>query len=1017
MALRWSDITIFHENQTWQAATARQWVAKHLARLLENNDPRSSVVTLQVRGRALTGLAALAHLKAQVELLGGRIVSTFRLSPKRGAQPPVRREVVNVLRPPPPTYTIELTLGNIDALFTPIGNGNPWAEVGVQQRLQALGYLYTPLGHPRIVAHAQACWAYYKRVHAEADDGAAKAKLVNEIKGNLLAGAFPRSGQILAASALPAPSPDGIAPEENAILRFPGAYATTQHTVSKLTGGDHKLNNHAPTVVAPKYLTGIGDRRQNIEQEVFTDNSVMGKLPILAKVTATHSDGRVELVRDAPVHFQLRPPTPLPGGSPFLAPDPPDKVMNYDLEGTLWSSESYPSSQADAGGLTEAEWLGLHRLTRRAYADDPIATATLANQWIDAWATPPLVPWNCVQDWWGDPLDAPYRRLTGYDAATLKTKIGAALNAAKGNAAAPRPMALMRLPPPEWECVLRLALAALGANGDDVAASRPMAEGWIDTWATAPSSSLVNVQPWWVAGPPYPSLRSNMVANAKAGVGRILAARALGVARTAEFADVGQKKLIDDLLAAEEAKCDVGDPQKKNAAAVPYGGKARHAGGIAEVLETPAGRRDGFHTLRGGQLPATGTLELAALPADVGAHPHAVVCQTNAEGVAGTLFMPSHVGGDAYRLRAYIDPAWLLARAPAVMHPSSAETGTMVVWRNLRMHRYLRMATPPAAGYSAGLQATLNTAPVNRIGTPEYARMFLDTDVATVSVLPSLPNEAIYAPNSLAQAARGSAGEKMMYRPVAVTPKSFKEQLAWAYCELLEDCAGVEAIDDAIRTAAAVAARAAMDASGKIVPPVSWPDLIFVDHTSPFLLNLRGFAEYNALTGARGFTALQADDPTQDFSTAMDWAWEAIAEELSGGGVLPGLTLIQVPRGDTWDFRALNVKTTITSGYGTAARAAFLSHTEGVYRGFFAYSATANALHEFGHVLGLAHQPPAGADLLAAHQGPVAAPFAKPDVAAGEAVCVMSYSGCYGDYCGHCLLALRGFHQTHINTL
>ena len=1017
MALRWSDITIFHENARHEGLAARKWAAKHLSAALAGDDLRSSVVTLQVGGAALTGQAALDYLKTQVERLGGRFSSSFRPPPQRVAQPPVRRQVVNVLRPPPPTYRLELTLGNIDALFTPIGNGDPWTEVGVQQRLQALGYLYTPLGHPRIAAHARACWAYYKRVHAEGDDGAAKAKLVNEIKGNLLARAFPASGQILAASALPAPSPDGIAPEQNAILRFPGAYATTRHTVSKLTGGDHKLNNHALTVVDGKYLTGIGDCRQKVELEVFTDNPVMGKLPILAKVTATHADGRVELVRDAPVYFQLRPPTPLPGGSPFLAPAPPDKVMNYDLEGTLWSSESYPSSQVDAGGLTEPEWLGLHRLTRRAYEVDPLTTATLANQWIDVWGVPPLVPWNCVQGFWGDALDTPYGRLTGYDAATLKTKIGAALTAAKGNAAAARPMALMRLPQPEWGWVLRLALAALAANGNDVAAARPTAEGWIDTWAAAPTSSLANVQPWWVAGAPYPSLRSNMIRNAKDAVVRILAARALGVARTAEFANVGQKKLIDDLLAAEEAKCDVGDPQKKNAAALPYGGKARHARGIVEVLEAPAARRDGFHTPRGGQLPATGVLELAALPADVATHPHAVVCQTNAEGMAGTLFIPSHVGGDAYRLRAYIDPAWLLARAPAIVHPSSAETGTMVVWRNLRMHRYLRMATPPAGGYSVGLQATLNGAPVNRIGTPEYARMFLDTDVATVPVLPSLPNEAIYQPNSLAQAARGSAGEKMMYRPVAVTPRSFQEQLKWAYCELLQDCAGVEAIDDAIRTAAAVTARAAMAASLKIVPPVSWDDLVFVDHTSPFLLNLRGFAEYNALTGGRGFTALQPNEPTQDFSTAMDWAWEAIAEELSGGGVLPGLTLIQFPRGDTWDFRALNVKTTITSGYGTAARAAFLSHTEGVYRGFFAYSATANALHEFGHVLGLAHQPPAGADLQDAHQGPVAAPFSRPDVAAGEAVCVMSYSGCYGDYCGHCLLALRGFHQTHVNTL
>jgi hypothetical protein len=1017
MALRWSDITIFHDKKPWQGATARQWVGKNLAALLVGDDARSSVVILHVGGGALTGHAALAHLTEQVELLGGRLHSRFAPPPRRAVQPPVRRQVVNVLRPPPPTYSIELLLGNIDALFAPIGGGDPWTEVGVQQRLQALGYLYTPLGHPRIAVHAQACWGYYKRVHAEADNVAAKARLVREINGNLLARAFPGSGAILAASALPAPSPDGIAPEENAILRFPGAYTTTRHTVSQLTAGDHKLNGHALTVVPGKYLTGIGDPRHLIELQVALDNPVMGKLPLLARVTATYADGRVELVRDAPVHFQLRPPTPLPVDSPFLAPPPPTKVMNYDLEGTLWTSNSYPSSQVDAGGLTEPEWTGLHQLTTQAFAQDPLTTQALADQWIDTWAAPPAVPWVNVQGFWGDVADLPYGRLSGYDAATLKAKMGGVLTAVRANAAAPRPMLVMRLSFPEWSWVARLALAALAAHGNDAALARPTAEGWIDTWAAAPTSSLLNVTPWWIAGAPYPSLRSNMRVNAKAAAGRILAARALGVLRAAEFDDVGQKKHIVDLLAVEEAKCDVADPQKKNAAAEPYGGRTRDAAGIAAVLETPAATRDGFHTPRGGQLPATGVLARAALPADVGAHPHAVACPTNVEGMAGVLFTPSRVGGDAYRIRAYIAPEWLQARAPAIGHRATAETGTMVVWRNFRINRYLRMATPAAGGYSPALTTTLNGAPVNRIGTPEYARMGLDADVATVPILPALPTEAEYLPNSLAQAARGSAGEKMMYRPVRVTPHTLKEQLAWAYGELIADCAGVEAIDDAIRTAAAVTARAAMTASNRIVPPVSWDDLIFVDHTSPFLLNLRGFDEYNALVAARGFTPLGPNIGTQDFSTAMDWAWEAIAEELSGGGVLPGLTLIQFPRGDTWDFRAINVKTTITSGYGTAARAAFLSHTEGVYRGFFAYPATANALHELGHVLGLAHQVPAGADLLAAHQSPVATPFTRPDVAAGQAVCLMSYSGCYGDYCGHCILALRGFHQTHVNTL
>lgn len=57
------------------------------------------------------------------------------------------------LRPSPAQakFGVTLELGGIDGLFTPISAGSPPADVGVRQRLQALGY---PAGDRRL--HAQA---------------------------------------------------------------------------------------------------------------------------------------------------------------------------------------------------------------------------------------------------------------------------------------------------------------------------------------------------------------------------------------------------------------------------------------------------------------------------------------------------------------------------------------------------------------------------------------------------------------------------------------------------------------------------------------------------------------------------------------------------------------------------------------------------------------------------------------------------------------------------------------------
>ncbi len=69
--------------------------------------------------------------------------------------------------------------------------------------------------------------------------------------------------------------------------------------------------------------------------------------------------------------------------------------------------------------------------------------------------------------------------------------------------------------------------------------------------------------------------------------------------------------------------------------------------------------------------------------------PHSVIAKTNAEGEAGVVFAPSRIGGDRYKLRAFL----FTKRGKKV----KADTGTMVRWRTLRISRALTVK-PPADG-------------------------------------------------------------------------------------------------------------------------------------------------------------------------------------------------------------------------------------------------------------------------------------------------------------------------------
>jgi hypothetical protein len=1014
----WAELTIHAVDGDHTGDAACRWMETHHPDLLAEKSKRGRfVVVLTVANEYLAGDVAVAYL---IDRFGADVIAFQRKeTARRDERVKVQRKLRNVVKTPGPTYVLELSLGDVDTMFEPMGGGDPWTDLGVKQRLQALGYLYTPLTHPAIAAHARRCFAYYKRVRDAAEGGPQgndelKTQLQREIRGNLVTAVLPESGTILATSRLPGSRALGA-------IRFPGGYCVTRSPTSTRVGGDHVLNASVASNPGEDYEFRIGDPRHLNENKVFTDNLTVGRFPLVANVVRRWPDGRTLPAADAPVLFKLVDPQAIPPDSPLAAPPLPNKVMNYALDGLAWVDDTRPGTHDGNKGLNAEEWKAIHRIAHAAHtahAADDMQAQTLADQWVDTWAAGAATTLAAVQAWWVAGAPYPRMRFTVLDPLNfgrLEGKLAVAF------ADGPKPTGPLfnALTDPEWAAFKVLAARALADNGNDPALAAPVARGWLRTWHAA-NVSWTEVSPFWGNQHelPYPMLRPTFVAKAKERVGYILAQRLVYDGRATEVSNIGQKRFMDRLMATIEAAADPKDPQRWNAPEADHGGRGGAA--ITKIFDTAA-RQARFHSGA-----AHGDLALATLPGDARTHPHAVQAIANARGYAGVVFEPSRCGGDRYRLCAYIDPLWL-KRKGASSTSVRAHSGTMVVWRNIRINRYLRLPNPHPTPMSAGLQALLDYGTghpqpawnPNDTTTASFTLMRLGTAMIDLDVFPEEQPEDEYAavPGPVAASAPGGKPTHMRYRPVAVVPTGFATQFRRAWCELIDDAGAIETMSrDLLRETLAVG-TAAWDASGQFAKRVDWPTLVLDDPTSPFLMTLRSFAEYNALRlvnfdGTKQGTHPALSNATDDPEKALYAMAEAMLEHLAGGGVLPGITIVQIPRGSTWDFRALDIKTTITSGYGTASRAFWLSHTRGVYHGdFWAYSATANALHEVGHVLGLCHQPPAGADLEPAHQSPIMEAFQTPT--AEQTVCVMSYSGCYGDYCGRCILQLRGWASSH----
>ena len=935
-----------------------------------------------------------------------------------------------------PSYSISLELGDIDALFDSIAPGvDPATSPGVWQRLQVLGYHYIPLGnHAYPLAKRQSAmrlvWENYRKLHTPKGNAAhirpptnpelvailkqeVQNNIVSVVKSNLCTA----SGEILdgrlpdppVAAALVEDGAEG--PERPAVdveyarIRLPGGYS--------VTSAWHRGNHFDAS-----FVHTIGAERHEVEADIadhctLADNTtkLLGRIPLIAQVYRVYPDGKEEPAEGATVYFQLvAPPHPLPDGCPAKAPELRNTEMNYGVaDRTIWPLTNWGAGYVKQSGaaISQADVLGMARTIRdTAQADraDALRRLVLARNPGSTWdagyakTAPASVSQNDIMTMMGTVRDTP--------------------NAERGGR-------LNRL---------------IFDRGSDFAEAQAI-------------RADVNH---------HVALADAETTHIEADVNHHVA---LADANRLEIQNTGPKRFVDDIYADQALRYVVPDedPQKNNVDCQ-YGGTRRvpvqggNVGGTVfpGVFEISGTDRPGFHTRRDDKHADYGTLRRAVAITDATAateHPHAVKATVNDKGYAGVIFTPSRCGGDAYQIRAYVGPPTLQFDGKAPDGPV-AETGTMVVWRNIRLHRYVQMNPPARAAVSADVEAIYSEvypafAPdtYNETGWT-FDQYWTFHDFAWPNpASPHGPYVNLVEPGAPGGGAIETQYPAIGHRVLPWTFISLVEQYKRCYCELIIDQRvkdgpqkghvdrDAQAVTAAEHQAAYNLAKAAAQAHNVNGKNIDWNALL-VDAvgTSPFLFSVRHPDHYNDVRGG-GSDDIDAGDIVEICSALGYKAIGAFIEHFAGEGVL-GLSLVQGVGGCTWDDLVagggvLNGALVLTSGVADSGRAAALFYSDTEYRRVDFYSVTANAGHELGHVLTRSHQPANPGGLAAHHQPqalggpdpPTAPPAATPRVAAavpaagpvagdrdvGDCTCLMGYQGCYGEYCGRCVLALRGW--------
>lgn len=404
-------------------------------------------------------------------------------------------------------------------------------------------------------------------------------------------------------------------------------------------------------------------------------------------------------------------------------------------------------------------------------------------------------------------------------------------------------------------------------------------------------------------------------------------------------------------------------------------------------------------------------------------HRHAVRAMTNDRGEAGVIFTPSRCAGDRYRIRAYIGPADPANPKPhetdgTGMRACAVDTGTLIVWRNVRISRYIRQ---PASSAHQDLLSDFNTHSGLQIGGAAATNASY-LSLASIDAAKSAAtrfqtcdfSETVQAGFSTAL----SSGDP--FEPIRVQwARAFVELTVDPGASLPEDLTAAEWT--AVRQRAIADMRANQGAFGL---NLDLNRLFFMDNgnitvdSSVTTLPMRHFRSYNTAFAAGNarrirMTAAAGNNRTNIDNLFWSVAVPSIGRHLASNGFLPGLTLVQAGFGAGWQ---LWNDIDMNSGLAVNFRAGFVwmgsdgypatINPVGGTPGRLTYNFTSNSAHELGHVQFRLHGPgqdPGGG------AGGGNQPGMHDSIASNESVCVMSYQSCEGHLCAKCLFALRGW--------
>ncbi len=452
------------------------------------------------------------------------------------------------------------------------------------------------------------------------------------------------------------------------------------------------------------------------------------------------------------------------------------------------------------------------------------------------------------------------------------------------------------------------------------------------------------------------------------------------------------------------------DPQKGNCPHDRGGEQGQGALGdgtdvVAHIFQTKSIK--GFNEDQSATLKLPHTAYTVPVNAAAGGkHLHAVKAKTNADGEAGVIFTPSRCGGDRYRIRAYVGPDTL--KGPGSdgtgMSAVSVETGTLVLWRNMRISRYVRQ---PLNNPAAALLADVNNGTYNII--------------QKAYVVDSTGTNKGLSTASLALKV-GAAGN---YDPVPV-------QFARAFMECELD-PGVQAPEAMSQADWAAARQQAVDDFNGIQAglgmTLNLPLLFNMEAGTTINVNnavthlpMRTWEAYNALVPAGQQIVAGGVGNGGDVIVSIFWRYlmPGFLRSLSGNGYRPGLTIVQGGYGASWQ---LTRQIPDNSGVALEYRGCFLWAGDDFYPTsvtapptvrppWGAYGFSGNVTHEMGHCLFRQHAPGKDPDKLSGGGGAAAAHHDS--MTSNASLCVMSYQTNEGQFCARCLFAMRGWDEAKI---